>query len=340
MSSVEVLRQGRPWPRWFVAGAVATLLPLFVFGGSVTTLGAGLAVEGWWNAEGHFMPLFPLEKWFRDVDTFVEHSHRQFGMVLGLFMLAACVATWIFDHRRSARAIVIAATLAVCVQGWLGGSRVLEKSPELAFLHGSFAQLVFAFLAAVWIHQAPRFRTATARPSGGARPLFRLAVAATVLVYAQIVVGAWYRHGLRTGLVDAADASVASAMAVAGRLHLHLAGALAVLVVIVVLARRLRDAAGEVEGTPEAAQLTRLRRRLHAILGLQVTLGFLAWGAYRPDTIAFFEWAVATSHVLVGAALLATSLATAMWARRALAPVESTRAAPFSADTARIGGAA
>ena len=71
------------------------LLPLFAFGGSVTTLGAGMAVTGWWNAEGSFMPFFPIDKWFRDLGTFVEHSHRQFGLVLGLLMIAAVVATWL-----------------------------------------------------------------------------------------------------------------------------------------------------------------------------------------------------------------------------------------------------
>lgn len=294
-----------PWPRRLIGAATLVLIPLFAFGGSVTTLGAGMAVKGWWNAEGSFMPLFPIDKWFRDVNTFVEHSHRQFGLLLGLLMLAACVATLRFDRRRAARVLVILATLAVSLQGWLGGSRVLLNSPELAFLHGTFAQAVFAFLCAVFVYTTARWRTAEPARYELAPGLSRAALAASLIVFGQIALGAWYRHALRTGLAGNVEM----------RFGLHAIGALAALVVVLVLAARLAAAAPAAPSAPLAA----LRRNLLVLVGVQIGLGFLAWGARRAGEVTFFEWLAATLHVLVGALLLAHCVAAAMWAHRAFA---------------------
>ena len=65
-----------------------------------------------------------------------------------------------------------------------------------------------------------------------------------------------------------------------------------------------------------------VKRRLHALLGVQVVLGALAsfWiyvvsgGMLGP--VSMGEAIFATLHVAVGAMLLAQTLAAAMWARR------------------------
>jgi len=134
------------WTHRLAVAALLSAVPLVLFGGSVTTLGAGLAVDGWLIAEGHFLPLFPLESWLRDTGTFVEHTHRLFGILVGLLSLLACARAWRARPGLPALAPT-AALLAVCAQGALGGFRVLERSPELAFLHGVFAQATFAALA-------------------------------------------------------------------------------------------------------------------------------------------------------------------------------------------------
>lgn len=320
--------EASPWPGRLVAAAVVVLVPLFLFGGSVTTLGAGLAVEGWWNAEGHFMPFFPVEKWFRDLHTFVEHSHRLIGMVLGLLMVAAVVATWRADPRPRARGLVLAALAGVCVQGWIGGSRVLEASPRLAFLHGAFAQLVFALMAAVLVHQSRAWRAAPRGPSPRAAGLRRAAVAAALFVYGQIVLGAFYRHALRNpGLFEDPGRALA----------LHLGGAFAALGAVALLAARLGAAADA--GDPGSATLGALRRRLIALVAVQMGLGFLAWGARRGGAVEVPEWAFATAHVLVGAALLAHCVMAAMWSWRALERGEHV-GAPARGALAGDGGAA
>ncbi len=313
MESSPTPTAANPWPRRWLSAAALVLLPLFVFGGSVTTLGAGMAVQGWWNAEGHFMPLFPLAKWFRDLGTFVEHSHRQFGMLIGLLMIAAVVSTWRSDRRPSARALVAAALLAVCVQGWLGGSRVLENSPALAFLHGVFAQAVFALLAAVWLHQGSRWRAMVAVASPRARGLRALSIAACLAVFVQVALGAWYRHTLRTGLNG--DAMP--------RLALHLVGAFVCFGLVMAWIVKLKASQATQEGPQAVAALRRTGSQLALLLGVQFALGFLAFGLQGSPAsagVGFLEWALATSHVVVGAMLLAQCVWGVMWCHRALVP--------------------
>ncbi len=300
-----------PWPRRLVGAATLVMIPLFVFGGSVTTLGAGMAVKGWWNAEGDFMPFFPVAKWFRNVQTFVEHSHRLVGLTLGVLMLAACVATWILDRRKNARWFVIAATLAISLQGWLGGLRVELNSPEFAFVHGSFAQLVFSFLGAVWIHQSKSWRSSRLVATTSTPDLRRFAIATAIAVYVQIGIGAWYRHALRTGLAGDLQA----------RFGVHALAAVLVIVMVLALAARLERADREAGGGSPYATL---QKRLVAILWLQVTLGFLAWGLADPTQVGFLQWSCATLHVLVGALLLAHATAAILWALRARGGVSGT----------------
>src|SRR5688500_7568632 len=84
------------WRRRLALATLALALPLAFFGGSVTTLGAGLAIDGWLILEpgrgDWFLWFYPLEQWFRDVGTFVEHSHRLLGSGVGLLAIATAVA--------------------------------------------------------------------------------------------------------------------------------------------------------------------------------------------------------------------------------------------------------
>lgn len=282
--------------RWALLAALCAV-PLFAFGGAVTTLEAGLAVEGWWNAEGHFLPFFPIEKWLRDPETFVEHTHRLFGMLVGFFALAAVVQSL---RVGAGRAIAAAALLAVCVQGTLGGLRVLEKSSDLAFLHGVFGQGVFALLACSALLLSARWAQ-DERGAPLAEAPTRMAAWTTGLIYLQIALGAWYRHGLRP----------VAAEGVAGRLHLHLFGALVVLGAVSALAARLKAS--------ERPELVRIARQLHALLGVQLLLGALSWIALSSEW-AGLELVASVLHVITGALLLARSLTSALWSRRMAAP--------------------
>ena len=47
--------QSSPWPRRLALATWLGALPLVVLGGSVTTLRAGMAIDGWWVLDrGHW----------------------------------------------------------------------------------------------------------------------------------------------------------------------------------------------------------------------------------------------------------------------------------------------
>ena len=304
------------WPWRFALGALLFAIPLFAFGGIVTTIGAGMAVQGWLNAEGHFLPLFPIDLWLRDFATFVEHTHRQFGMLVGLCAVAGVVASHLGRVGRVALVMSWVTLGAVCFQGFLGGQRVVLVSSELAFVHGGVAQLVFAVLG---LHMAVQGRTWRARAEQrsaerAAVPVVAAAIA-VAFVYGQIWLGAWYRHGLRGTGLD-----------VTARLHLHLGFAVAAALAVGVLAVRLRRVGGRVGNEP-LSDLARTRaRRLEVLLGLQVCLGFAAWLSRGAEGVTVLETVSAVGHVLVGAGLLASCVVALAWCLR-WRSVEPSRAA-------------
>ena len=300
--------------RWAYRFALATALatiPLILFGGSVTTLGAGMAVEGWLDAEGDFMLFFPVEKWFRNRATIVEHTHRLFGALVGLFAIGTVVAGWMSKQRTWP----LVALLAVCAQGTLGGFRVLENSPQLAFLHGALAQAVFALLCLVAVIVSPWWRSVRSTGSDAPSPLTRSAWIATGIVYAQVVLGAWYRHGLRTG---------ESGLAL--RLALHFIGAFAVFLAVLALAKRARRAADGWKGEADVGPLRRGGKRAAHLLAFQVILGLFAWATHTGGEVTIIEWTLSVLHVLTGGLLLSQCTVLALATRpfaQSQKPIES-----------------
>lgn len=298
-----------PWARRFALATVLAAVPLVFFGGSVTTLHAGLAIDGWLILEpgrgDHFLWLYPIDKWFRDVGTFVEHTHRLFGSLVGLLAIATVVATWATDRRRLPRTLSIVAFLAVALQGTIGGLRVLEQSEDLAFLHGAIAQAVFAVLGASFVAASTDVSPVRSSAWAGAAGLRRLSLATSGVVYLQIVAGAWLRHG---GSVPA--------------LSIHGLLAAAVIVLVLLLARDLRRSTEDLEGEL-ARPLRALRAWLLGLLAGQVALGIAAfvvvWGAAGPEPRTAGSLGTSlfpTLHVLAGGGLLLACVASSMWIRR------------------------
>jgi cytochrome c oxidase assembly protein subunit 15 len=305
-----------PWPRRLAFSTLLAAVPLVFFGGTVTTLHAGLAIDGWLILEpgrgDHFLWLYPIDKWFRDVGTFVEHTHRLFGSLVGLLAIATIVATWATDRRRLPRILSLAAFLAVAVQGTIGGLRVLDQSENLAFLHGAIAQAVFALLGASFVAASAGAPSTRTKPWDGAARLRSLTVATSGVVYLQIVAGAWLRHG---GSVPA--------------LAVHGVLAAAVVVLVWMLARDLRRSAEAVEESGKQ-KLLALRRWLLGLLASQIALGVAAfvvvWWLVGPDSKAATGIGTSlfpTLHVLAGGSLLLACVASSMWVRRLFRDAEA-----------------
>jgi len=317
-----------PWPRRFARATLAASLPLVLFGGTVTTLRAGMAEDGWLEPDGYLLWLYPLQLRLRNAGVFVEHHHREFGSLVGMLAIGLAIATFACDRRRGARWLSVGTLLAICAQGALGGFRVLENDPELAFLHGAFAHAVFALIGANAIVAGHAWRARTRRGADAARSgrdgLAAAARRATALavpvVYAQIVVGAWLRHsGSRAAL----------------GLHLFL---VALVLLCVLRAQTALDAAGR---EFEVGALQRSARRLRWVLGLQVVLGLAAAiavygfsGGFDAE-VSLGELVFATLHVLFGALLLLETVGGALWARHALAAAPAPAAAVASLEGAR-----
>lgn len=302
-----------PWPRRFAVWTLLASLPLILFGGTVTTLRAGMAEDGWLTPDGYLLWLYPLELRLRNVGVFVEHHHREIGSLVGMLVIGLVLTTFAFDKRRSARWLALTTLIAICAQGALGGFRVLENSPDLAFLHGAFAHAVFALIGTNAVVASAAWRgfeqRAVAGAGAAASPLAparvrRLTSLAVPAVYAQIVVGAWLRHG--------------GSQAALG-LHLFL---VAFVIFSVLRSQAALVGAADTTGAEELrSSATRLRR----LLGLQVLLGLAAAvavygfsGGFEAE-VSLGEMIFATLHVLFGALLLRESVTGAIWARRALA---------------------
>ena len=311
MSLPHAATAARPWPRRLAWTLFLAALPLVALGGTVTTLRAGMAIDGWWVLEpgrgDHFLLFYPLEKWFRDAGTFSEHSHRLFGTLVGLLAIAYLAASALRDRRRGAVGLAAACLVAICAQGALGGFRVLENSPELAFLHGSFAQAVIALLACNLVVTAPAWSALPRVASQRATATRGWCWIAVAVVYAQIVLGAWLRHS-------------GAALPFA----LHLAGTLAAVAAVLGVARALGVVRAEARAPSEAVDpLGRARRRLLLLLALQVVLGVLSAiavlvvsGGFQ-GSVSAAEQIFATAHVLCGALLLAQCVAASLWIQRA-----------------------
>lgn len=218
--------------------------------------------------------------------------------------VVALLASTLVGHRRGLRALTVAGHLAVVGQGLLGGTRVLENSTHLAFLHGSLAQVVFTVLAvtaSVVGSARAEARSGTGAPQRG--PVV-LAALAAVLVLGQSTLGAWTRH---TG----------SHLP----LGLHGMNALVVLGVVLLLVSRI----GAFERATGSQLVGRVRRGLLHLVAAQFVLGVgvlvvilaVAGGFEGPVTVT--EAVTSTLHVLLGA-LLAGSCARAAVVLAAVVP--------------------
>ncbi len=304
------------WPRRFALASLAVALPLIFFGGTVTTLHAGLAIDGWLVLEpgrgDWFLWAYPLEQWFRDVGTFVEHSHRLLGSAVGLLAIATVIASFLFDRRGLAFKFALAALACVIGQGVLGGLRVLEKSESLAFVHGAFGQLTFAVLFATVVVNWPSWQRAPNAPPELRASLRTLPSVAALVVYGEIVVGAWLRHGGGTAA-----------------LFLHALLVVAVVGCVLFEARALGALGFEGRALGTSGTVRLLRRGLLVALTLQIVLGVLAFlSVYvivgrNPGTVP--QSLFPTLHVMGGAALLSSAVAALLWSHKVPSASEPER---------------
>lgn len=308
------------------------ILGLIFLGGQVKSTESGLSVPDWPNTYGHFMFSFPWEQMVGGI--FWEHLHRMVASVAGLLTFGLTIWIYRVDRRSWVRQLSLWASIAVLVQGALGGLTVLNYLPAwLSASHGTLAQAYLCMVVVVALATAKSWRNdpAPLAEPGGAS-LRTLVLATTVVIFLQLIIGALMRHS-EAGLAipdvptmfggwapPLSDAQLAAANQELMKLDLprvtrwqmiahllHRLGALAATTMIIWTGvRTLRASRG----------LRELRRPVWLLLALlvaQVTLGILTILTEKK------QFTIASLHVVTGAATLATSLVLAVRVRRRFA---------------------
>jgi heme a synthase len=279
----------------FAMLAVGATFCLIFVGGLVTSTGSALAVPDWPLAFGKLIPAWKGGIRF-------EFAHRVAAGFVIFLTLGLMIWVLRVERRRWVRNTALAAFGLIVVQAVLGGITVLFELPlAIAVTHAATAQAFFCVMVAIAIFTNPRWEQTIPADESPARPqLAALAAITTATIYAQILVGALMRH-LGAGLAIP-DFPLAFGQLVPPYWNefivvnfAHRIGALAVSAMIIwTVARVLRS-------RREFQEVRRPALALILLLVLQVSLGALTIWSQRAVLPT-------TSHVAIGAALLATSL--------------------------------
>ncbi len=151
-----------------------------------------MAVPDWPNTFGYSMFLFPVSRWVGGI--FYEHTHRLVASGIGLMTVILSIALWRVEPRRWVRIFGVCAVVGVCLQGLLGGLRVVLIKDEIGVFHSLLAQSFFVAISLLAIVTGRRFvqkRWADYEP----HPTLRWwALGATALMFLQLGIGATMRH--------------------------------------------------------------------------------------------------------------------------------------------------
>lgn len=134
-----------PYRRWVFALAVLLVVNTFLIvllGGHVTSKDAGMAVPDGFTTFGVWSLIAPLETWWYDEGTRLEHSHRLMGYLVGFSALAFLAAVWITQGPRTwVKGLAVGLIVMVVAQAVMGIVRVDEISLFWAGVHGVFGQV-------------------------------------------------------------------------------------------------------------------------------------------------------------------------------------------------------
>jgi cytochrome c oxidase assembly protein subunit 15 len=298
----------------FAFFAAAYTFLVLASGGLVTSHGVGMAVPDWPTTFGYNMFLFPISRWTGGI--FYEHSHRLLATWIGIFSLVLAVWLWIVEPRKWVKILGAIAFAAVCVQGILGGLRVLKVNADFGIFHGLLAQSILVLLAVLAVVTSRPFVAGRWSPPSATGGLRWLALALFGFVFVQLAVAATMRHA-HAGLsipdfpaaygrilpdtspeaLAAINAQRAAAVpaeppTTAGLIWLQMTHrfiAAGILLLAVALAWRARH-----------TDTSRMTLLLLAMIAVQITLGICTIWFDKPADIA-------TSHMALGALTLVVS---------------------------------
>lgn len=291
------------WNARLARVAVASVLPLLLVGGLVTSTASGMAVPDWPNTFGSNMFLYPIGPRAAP-DVFLEHSHRLFGTLAGLTSLVLLLAVLLSSATRWCKGWALALFLLICIQGVLGGIRVREGNVIHTMddkfyrtIHGVLAQFIFAGGVALAAYMSSAYRLSPPTLPD-ARKLRAFATGALHVLFLQLIFGAMYRH---TRSSHALWSHVAFSM---------------IVTVAVALAGMI--AAGLKHDHPQGTIIRRAGAWAIASLVLQFSLGWLVFlvGGKDLQPASLGQALLRSAHQANGAALLGLVTCLAVFARR------------------------
>ena len=301
------------WPHRFAMLTAIATFPLLFVGGLVTSMGAGLAVPDWPTTFGYNMFTYPWSQMVGGI--FYEHSHRLFGSAVGFLTILLAVSLWRLESHPWLRRLGLIALGGVILQGTLGGLRVVLLQQTLAIIHACAAQAFFALIASIALFTSAEWQGQPARHnSAETDSIRRLGLMTVGFLYMQLILGAIVRH--RGELVE-----------------LHIIGAAVATVHVVLLARRAKRVETKIP------RLTRSAILLCSLLLAQLSLGFGAYFAKFTATGMFLNpylVLLATSHVVIGALMLVTSVRLTLRAFRFLDAPSQIVDAPLVSGNAAV----
>ncbi|MEO8204707.1 MAG: COX15/CtaA family protein [Chthoniobacterales bacterium] len=187
--TIGVARHAVHWYCGIVLLATAALLLL---GGLVTSKEAGMAVPDWPTSYGYNMFLFPISRWVGGV--FYEHVHRLVASTVGMLTVILTIWLLIVEPRRWVKILGGIATFAVIFQGVLGGIRVTLIKNEIGIFHGMLAQSFFLLIGILFVVTSASFIQGKWADFSFDRSLKKWALAATIVIFLQLTIGATMRH--------------------------------------------------------------------------------------------------------------------------------------------------
>lgn len=314
-----------PWPHRMAVLLVCATFPLIWVGGLVTTFKAGMAFPDWPTSGGYNMLAYPLDEWWHGpFDMFIEHGHRLLAIAVGLITIAAALVFQFREPRRWVRWLAWGALLAVCLQGGIGGLRVVLDHRRVAMIHGCVGPAFFGFTIALAVVTSARWRrSAGVAASPEAAKLRRLSLATAAIAYVQLVLGAAVRHVPETAAIAEFQAAVLFHLIGAAALVAH-----AAMLIYTVLRRK-----------DLASGLRLATWGLGIALTVQIMLGAGTWVAkygypaglesladmQGQPFVAGGTWqaGLTTAHMAVGSLILGISVLLAVRACRLLRPISA-----------------
>ncbi|MEO6053920.1 MAG: COX15/CtaA family protein [Chthoniobacterales bacterium] len=192
MRASGTLTLGRHAVHWYCGIVLLTTAALIFLGGLVTSKEAGMAVPDWPTTYGYNMFFFPISRWVGGV--FYEHVHRLVASTVGMLTVILTIWLFIVEPRRWVKVLGVIATVSVSVQGVLGGLRVTLIKNEVGIFHGMLAQAFFLLIGILFVITSASFIRKKWMDFSFDERLKNWALAATILIFLQLTVGATMRH--------------------------------------------------------------------------------------------------------------------------------------------------